>query len=95
MSQRTHLYVVAYNNKVITWDNLQKRNIYGLGWCNFYIAHNDSNYHMIMSCAYAQHVWIEIEALSGLNRIWVGVTIEEGLKKWCENVATKGFRVFL
>jgi hypothetical protein len=68
------------NNKSLTWDLLQKRNIVGLGWCCLCKQEEETNLHLIMSFPYAKKVWNEVEGLTNLKNVWDGNSIEEALK---------------
>lgn len=51
------------NMKALTWDASQMKNKHDLGWCSLGKSIDEINYHLIMSCAFTQQVWKEIEGL--------------------------------
>jgi len=80
------------NNKVITCDVFQSRNIKDLGWCFLCMWNEEENYHLIMEFYYTRMLWKELDVLMRLRDFWVGNSIEEGFLHWCENPATKDYR---
>lgn len=54
----------VFENKVPTWDNLQKRNKQGLGWCPLCGVENDSVDHLFLRCNFGSEVWEECKRLT-------------------------------
>ena len=48
-----------------------------------------------MCCSYTQHVWFEVIGIIGFACIWIGDSIEKGLKNPYDHAGTKEFRAFL
>jgi hypothetical protein len=46
-----------------------------------------------MKCVYSAQVWKEVEIIASLKDVWRGITIEESLKHYCNNVVVKRFEV--
>eukprot|EP01018_Ginkgo_biloba_P022058 Gb_03022 [translate_table: standard] len=81
----------AKNPSALTWDNLQKRNIAGPGRCPLCKTSEETNNHLIMECSFSIQVWREIEHLLGVRNVWIGASVEEGLRTWCGNPIAKTF----
>ena len=55
------------NNKVRTWDVLQKRSFQGLGWCVLCKRELESSCHLFLSCSFTTAVWRDVSSLVGFN----------------------------
>jgi hypothetical protein len=76
---------LALNNMILTWDQCQRRGKEGPGRCPLCKEAEETSYHLLMTCEYTKLVWKEIGTIMGYNVVWVGATIEEGLKVWMGN----------
>jgi hypothetical protein len=83
------------NNKAHTHDNLQKRNNQGPGHCTLCKVSENFFFHPVISCPFAIQVCKEFYALTSQRLIWDRISIEEGLKHWCEDVVNKGIKVLM
>jgi len=87
---KTRIYMwLALDNKVLTWDNLQKRNKCGPGHCSLCKLNDDIILHLLILCSYTVQVWMEIEHSTGLSNVWSGNSIEECFRRSDGNVAVK------
>ena len=77
-------------NKVPTWDNLQKRNVYGPGWCCLCKNAVESTTHLFLQCRFVAEVWKECSKMSSIQYRWNGVEMEQAWKLWVSNPANKG-----
>jgi hypothetical protein len=51
---KSHIFIwLLLNNKVLTWDILQKRNKHGPRRCPMCKENEETNFHLIMSCPYS------------------------------------------
>jgi hypothetical protein len=102
---KAHIFMwLLLNNKVLSWDNLQKRNTQCPGWCIFCTDSEETNFHLNISYAFSNQVWRklnyafsnqfwkEVEGITGFKDVWNGDYIEAGLRGWCENENVKGYR---
>ena len=69
-------------NRVPTWDILQKRAFHGLGWCVLWKRDQESASHMFLTFPYTVEVWKECTALVGFPCQWVGVSIGVAWEAW-------------
>ena len=69
-------------NKVPTWDNLQKRCFQGPGWCA--LCHDDGEFvsHVFVCCAYITEVWRECQKVLGRACNWTGISILRDWESW-------------
>jgi hypothetical protein len=72
-------------NKVPTWDNLQKRNFVGPGWCSLCKTDEESSTHLFLKCSYINKVWLEISKMLNLQCLWEGRNLEHSWQLWWEN----------
>jgi hypothetical protein len=45
---------------------------------------------VIIHCPYAQHLWKDLEKLTGMENIWKGTSVEECIRAWFQ----KGIKSF-
>jgi hypothetical protein len=67
---------LALSNKVLTWDNLQKRNKHCPGWR--YICKGSEEFisHLLISCSYTSQVWKKLEAITGFKILGVVILLK-------------------
>jgi hypothetical protein len=68
------------NNKVSTWDILQKRNFSGPGWCTLCKSEGETIVHLFLNCSYTIKVWTEVSRLLDLLLQLVGQDLEQAWK---------------
>ena len=69
----------ALQNKVPTWDNLQKRCFQGPGWCALCQVEDETMLHIFVNCSYIKEVWRECQKVLGRACNWVGISV---LQAW-------------
>lgn len=57
---------LAFNNKVLTWDNLNKRRVVENLNCLF-CNENESVHHLFFECVVAKQIWIDVVEVFGFN----------------------------
>jgi ribonuclease HI len=78
-------------NKMPTWDILQKRNHHGPGWCCLCKSKNESISHLFIKCRFTKEVWKELSVVYGKLFDWDGETIEQALGRWIADKSLKTF----
>lgn len=68
------------NNKVPTWDILQKRNFSGPGWCTLCKSEGENIVHLFLNCNYINKVWTVVSSLLDLHYSWSGQDLEHAWK---------------
>jgi len=79
-------------NKVLTWDNLQKRNFFGPGWCSLYKSEGENILHLFLKCRFITKFWIETSRLLDLQCVWEGRDLEHSWISWWKTRAFKHLR---
>ena len=74
---------LVFNNKNLTWDNLQKRNWCGPTICPIFILNEESNYHIFLVYPHAMKIWKSLANHFGLNRISFP-SIKDAFQWWSE-----------
>jgi len=77
-------------NKVPTWDILQKKHQLGPGRCCLCMNAEESAIHIFMQCRFTIAVWAECSNLTGSLCKWDGPSLEQSWKNWISNPNTKG-----
>jgi len=72
-------------NKAPTWDNLQKKQMVGPGWCCLCKNAEESVSHIFLFCNYSAAVWEECAKLVGVNLKWEGTSLEQVWSNWVIN----------
>ena len=72
----------ALNNKVPTWDVLQKRSFQGPGWCVLCKRELESTCHLFLLCSFTKAVWREVSLLVGFHCQWEGETLSIAWESW-------------
>lgn len=73
------LFWSIQENKVPTWDVLQKRCFAGPRWCCLCREEVETIYHLFLECPYTLQVWSEVISLLIIRGAWQGTSIEEAL----------------
>jgi hypothetical protein len=76
-------------NKIPTWDILQKRQFHGSSWCSLCRMQEESTDHLFMCCPFTSSVWVEASNLNSDIGRWRGVSFEEALKDWFKPTTPK------
>ena len=80
---KTKLFMwCVLNNKVPTWDVLQKRTFQGPGWCVLCKRELETTFHLFLTCFFSIEVWKEVSTLVGLNCQWEGDSIGIAWESW-------------
>jgi ribonuclease HI len=83
---------LALYNKVLTWDNLQKRRRNEPGRHPLCFCCDESVHHLFLKCGYVGQVWKVMEILTGQKMFWRGDRVEEALEIWITNQDTDGVK---
>jgi hypothetical protein len=84
-----NLYVGSIKQSNPTWDNLNRRQIEGLGRCALCKNANESTFHILISCPFSMKVWTEASLSLRKNCIWNGDTLEMAWKNWSRDPRNK------
>ena len=83
------VHVVCLENRVPTWDILQKRNFQGPGWCVLCKKELESISHLFITCPFSIAVWKESMSLVGLDYRWDGNSVNNAWENWWRHVSLK------
>ena len=81
------------NNKVPTWDMLQKCSFQGPGWCVLCKKELETTYHLFLSCCFSIEVWKEVSSVVGFNCQWEGDSIGNAWDSWWRRILQKHFKM--
>jgi hypothetical protein len=74
---------ILLENRILTWENLQRRGRHGPGLCVLCQQDSETTLHMMVHCKFAQHVWKEMLAVHNINGGWFGINLQMCFKDWC------------
>jgi hypothetical protein len=66
----------------LTWDNIQKRNKQGPGWCCLYKNNEETILHLFLNCSFIKEVWRNCSRLLGFQCTWNETTLERAWQVW-------------
>jgi hypothetical protein len=76
---------LALEGKILTWDSLQKRGWEGPGRCPLCKLDSETIFHLFKLCPFALTVWNIIIKELNLKCHWIGSTLSDCIKNWCED----------
>jgi len=80
------------NNRIPTWENLNKRQIEGPRRCALYKNANETTLHFLLTCPFTVKVWIETSKSLKQNCLWAGDSMESAWKTWKYTPGNKAFK---
>jgi hypothetical protein len=69
-------------NKLLTWEILQRRGFVGPGWCILCKKNRESISHLFADCHFTCSVWERIFFKLNFLGAWTGDSMNERFKKW-------------
>jgi hypothetical protein len=76
---------LALENKINTWDNLQRKGWVGPNICHLCNREEESMQHIFINCAFTRLVWDNIFADLNLNTTWDGHSLADCYEIWSKN----------
>ena len=91
---KTKLFMwCVLNNKVPTWDVLQKRSFQGPGWCVMCKRELETTHHLFYTCCFSSEVWRVVSTLVGFNCQWEGDSIGAAWDSWWRRTPQKHLKI--
>jgi hypothetical protein len=69
-------------NKILTWEILQRRGFVGPGWCMLCKKNLETNFHLFVECPFTRSVWERIKLKLNFPGTWTGNSMNERFKNW-------------
>jgi len=73
---------IVVENKILTWDILQRCGFRGPGKCQLCNQSSESAYHLFLECSFVTKVWNLISSSLSLTTRWLGGTFLACFKSW-------------
>lgn len=90
---KTRLFMwCVLENKVPTWDVLQRRCFAGTGWCPLCKNELENMSHLFISCPFSVQVWAEVSRRLNHGCIWQGETVNVVFHSWVSNSNNRNFK---
>jgi hypothetical protein len=80
------------NNRIPTWEALNKHQIEGPGRCALYKNANETTIHLLITCPFTTKVWTETSVSLRHNCLWTGESMESAWKTWTNTRGNKGIK---
>jgi hypothetical protein len=75
------------SNKLLTWENLQKKGRHGPGLCVLCREATEDIHHLLLHCRFTQTVWQHILQQLSLSFHWTGASFPECFATWTFDLA--------
>jgi hypothetical protein len=71
-------------NKILSWENLQRRGFNGPGICTLCKMQTETTHHLFMECAFTVEVWRIINSAFNFSGNWIGISLilSDCFKQW-------------
>jgi hypothetical protein len=90
---KTRLFLwLALANRILTWDNGQRRGWSGPNKCTLCKVEEESVSHLFVSCSFASQVWREVMMNLNCPGQWIFYSLELCLWNWLRNPFLKQFK---
>jgi hypothetical protein len=73
-------------DKLLTWNNLQKRGWYGPGFCHLCKGNEESGIHLFVHCPFTRTVWKKIKENYKLSTGWTGTSVKDCFAIWASRI---------
>lgn len=73
---------LAAENKISTWNNLQRKGWTGPNLCQLCFKDAESVFHLFNQCYYTRQVWNKIALDQHITTAWIGISLTECLDHW-------------
>jgi hypothetical protein len=73
---------LAVENKILTWDNLQKKGWEGPSLCHLCSRDSETVLHLLVNCNFTQQVWQKIKSGLNLKTTWEGNNLITCFDSW-------------
>jgi hypothetical protein len=83
MAQKIKLFIwLSSENKILTWDTLQKKGWQSPNRCHLCSKYVESVYHLFVSCSFCWDVWLRIKKELNYLVVWEGSTLSDCFENW-------------
>lgn len=73
---------LVWKNKILTWDNLCKRGLFGLGRCVMCKNELENVRYLFLICLFAIYIWNGVMKILNISAQWKSNSIENCLVEW-------------
>jgi hypothetical protein len=83
MAQKIKLFTwLSIENKILTWDTLQRKGWEGPNICHLCSKDAESVYHLFVNCSFIQDVWNRIKRELNIMTAWEGSSLFGCYENW-------------
>jgi hypothetical protein len=73
---------LSVENKILTWNNLQRKGWTGPSYCHLCKSNRESVKHLLVNCPFTIEVWVRIKKALNLSSGWKGLSVNECFENW-------------
>jgi hypothetical protein len=81
-------FLLATENRVITWEILLKKGWIGSGQCFLCRKNSEDNPHLFIHCVFTRRVWASLTQQLKLTSCWIGPSLADCMEVWIQNSST-------
>jgi hypothetical protein len=71
---------LVVENKILSWENLQRRGFSGPGICTLCKLNEETTQHLFLDCAFMVEVWRKLKSTLNYSGSWAGANLSECFK---------------
>jgi len=83
---QTFLWLLV-ENKLLTWENLQRRGHRGPGICFLWKRSKETTQHLFLDYAFTEDIWVKLKSTLNFDGNWIGNNTNECFKHYKPKVA--------
>jgi hypothetical protein len=73
---------LSVENKILTWDNLQRKGWFGPSICLLCLNKPETIKHLLVNCSFTKQVWSRIKRALNLTFVWEGYRLNDFFESW-------------
>jgi hypothetical protein len=76
---------LAFHNRILTWDMLQKKGLAGLSHCCLCCQKAKDTHHLFIDCMFTKSVWTNYAHILNFNHLWDGPSLANCMDSWVKD----------
>jgi ribonuclease HI len=81
----TLFFLLATENRVLTWEVLLKKGWIGPSQCFLCRKNTEDNPHLFIHCVFTRRVWASLTQQLKLTSVWTGPSLADSMEGWLQN----------
>jgi hypothetical protein len=77
---------LAFHNRILTWDMLQKKGLAGPSYCCLCCQKAEDTHHLFIDCMFTKSVWTNCAHVLHFNHQWDGPSLANCMDSWVKDI---------